>query len=133
MSPFLLFALTIACSSQTETTESEQKETFKPPQQPHKPIPLSPKMVEIKGQLFKMGKFSHDKKSQRDEKTHMVDFSGVSFMISTTEVTQELYEAVTGINPSKKQNGPKLIVLKLTVSPWTIAWRISLKETHPRN
>ena len=109
MSHLLLFALTIACSSQTETmksepTEPEKKTTVKKPPRPHKPIPLSPKMLELQGQLFKMGRFSYDKKSQRDEKEHTVDFSGVSFMISTTEVTQELYEAVTGVNPSKKKS-----------------------------
>jgi len=48
-----------------------------------------------------MGKLSTDSKAQRDESPGTVNFTDFSYLVSTTEVTQQLYQEVTGINPSK--------------------------------
>ena len=63
---------------------------------------VSFRMIDVEGGTFKMGSSSSDEKP-----VHQVTLS--SFSIGETEVTQELWEAVMGSNPSKSK-GTKLSV-----------------------
>ena len=57
-------------------------------------------MIHVEGGTFMMGALPDDKEASRDEKpAHSVTLS--SFSIGETEVTQELWEAVMGTNPSE--------------------------------
>lgn len=57
------------------------------------------KMIEVKGGTFTMGALPNDEKASEYEKpAHSVTVS--DFFIGETEVTQELWEAVMGANPS---------------------------------
>ena len=58
------------------------------------------KMIKVKGGTFKMG--SYERKTDSDEKpVHSVTLS--DYYIGETEVTQDLWEAVMGSNPSKNK------------------------------
>lgn len=60
------------------------------------------KMIGVTGGTFDMG--AEDSEADSDEKPiHKVTLS--SFSIGETEVTQELWKAVMGLNPSKQQDG----------------------------
>lgn len=57
-------------------------------------------MISVEGGTFRMGATKEQKKADRDEKpVHSVTLS--SFLIGKTEVTQALWEAVMGENPSR--------------------------------
>lgn len=57
------------------------------------------KMIEVKGGTFTMGALPNDEEaSYREKPAHSVTVS--DFFIGETEVTQELWEAVMGANPS---------------------------------
>lgn len=79
------------------------------------PRPIPPfKMLSIKGGCYDMGDFSTD--GDADERpVHQVCLT--DFAISETEVTQELFEAVMGYNPSKVKN-PQMPVQNVS---WIVA------------
>lgn len=68
-------------------------------------------MVRVKGGTFKMGAVDEIEADGMNEPVHQVTLSG--YMIGETEVTQELWEAVMGRNPSKYKN-PKNPVEQVT-------------------
>ena len=72
---------------------------------------VSFKMIKVQGGTFQMGPVDSDGGSQ-ERPVHNVTLS--TFMIGETEVTQELWEAVMGSNPSVKSNiGPRKPVVSI--------------------
>ena len=93
-----------------EAERKAEKPKFQDKTIKYKDIPIE--MIAVKGGTFTMGASSGDSYAQSDEKpTHSVTLS--DYYIGKFEVTQELWEAVMGSNPSKF-NGSKNPVEKVS-------------------
>ena len=87
----------ISCSSDDEDSSSGDTELFGGAEKEYTVNGVTFKMIKVAGGTFQMGSDDSDAES-REKPVHSVTLS--SYMIGETEVTQELWQAVMGSNPS---------------------------------
>lgn len=88
----------------------------KPEPRPNDPIE-PPRMVRILPGIFMMGSPPGEEGREEDEKVHEVRITR-PFLLSATEITQNMYEQVLGVNPSRHSGDPELPVENIS---WTDA------------
>lgn len=104
---------TVTCSATLKKKQAQQAQPQPQPTQPSTTTTSSPvetftangvsfKMIRVEGGTFQMGSTSG---GSNEKPVHQVTLS--SFSIGATEVTQELWEAVMGSNPSRFKGGKR--------------------------